>query len=228
MEVTVDRIIGTAVYSIEKGIRLGQVRRFLLDPIKKELIALLITDKKWFKDEMVLNLTDVTGLSIGAITVDSPEVLRKKTDCPHLKDLLKSPPDIFGLSVIKKNGSYLGKAESYYIETETGAITKIELTPEKQKGFFRGSCPTLGIEDIEIIGTDMILARDSAVIQCAPAEKSSAKSVCKEKLPEFSKGCGEKITALSDKMWHRRDAVIFPEITVKPDSNTPGESSPEN
>ena len=218
MEITVDRIIGTDVYSIEQGCRLGQVRRFLLDPQKKELAALLIAEKRRIKEELVLCLPDVTGLSSGAITVDSPKVLRKKSECPHLKDFLKSPPDIFGLAVIRKDGKVLGIAESYYIDTETGSITKIELAPVRRKGL-RRDYPAIAIKDIEIIGNDVILARDNAEIHFPATEENKPQMLFREKLPNFPKGCGEKITALSDKMWHHRDAVIFPEIAREQESD---------
>ena len=94
MEITANQLIGLNVYSLKQGERIGIVRNFLLDPKEKELIALLVGNKKIIKDESVLCLTDAAGVSLEAVTVDSPEVLRKKSECAHLKELLKNPTNI--------------------------------------------------------------------------------------------------------------------------------------
>ncbi len=224
MEITANQLIGLNVYSLEQGERIGIVRNFLLDPKEKELIALLVGNKKIIKDESVLCLTDAAGVSLEAVTVDSPEALRKKSDCTHLKDFLKSPPDIAGLSVLKKDGTFLGKATSFYIDTETGKITKIELN----SGFFSSLLKDrrfLSVDHIDIIGSDMILAKDTAKVEedhsaVNPArikEKTAQLRTAKKSEP----GCREKIMALSGKNpFHRSHKIVFPEIDREPEEET--------
>lgn len=216
MEITANQLIGLHVYSLEQGERIGIVRNFLLDPKKKELIALLVGNKKIIKEESVLCLADAAGVSLEAVTVDSPEALRKKSDCAHLKELLKSPPDIAGLSVLKKDGTFLGKATSFYLDTETGEITKIELN----SGFFSSLLKDrrfLSVSHIDIIGSDMILAKDdakveedhSAVTSNRMKEKAAQLRVAKPQEP----GCRNKIMALSGKSLPRRHPkIVFPEV----------------
>lgn len=224
MEITANQLIGLNVYSLEQGERIGIVRNFLLDPKEKELIALLVGNKKIIKEESVLCLTDAAGVSLEAVTVDSPEALRKKSDCTHLKDFLKSPPDIAGLSVLKKDGTFLGKATSFYIDTETGKITKIELN----SGFFSSLLKDrrfLSVDHIDIIGSDMILAKDTAKVEedhsaVNPArikEKTAQLRTAKKSEP----GCREKIMALSGKNpFHRSHKIVFPEIDQEPEEET--------
>lgn len=232
MEITANQLLGLPIYSLEQGEKVGQVRSFLLDTKEKELIALLVANKKLIKEESVLCLTDVAGLSAEAITVDSPEVLRKKNECAHLKDRLKNPPEIAGLSVIKKDGTFLGKAESFYIDAETGGITKIEL----DNGFFGNMFKEriyLTIDEIDIIGTDMILAKDSAEVKEGrePSTLHSIKEKGKEKktnLTETAAGCGEKIMAMSGKLPFRRNhKVIFPEVETAEEIDITKEMQPE-
>ncbi len=207
MEITANQLLGLPVFSLERGERIGLVKSFLLDPAEKELIALMIGSKKIIKDESVLCLADAAGLSFEVITVDSPAVLRKKADCPHLKELLKNPPSVAGLAVIKKDGAFLGRADSFYIDSETGKITKIELAASFP-GFFKERS-FLPIDMIEIIGSDMILAKDGAAAERAGGEKRGLPP----KRPKAEPGCGERIMALSHRQFFpRRRETVFPEI----------------
>jgi uncharacterized protein YrrD len=193
-----------------------------LNPKEKELVALLISNKKIIREESILPLKDVTGISFEAITVDSPAVLRKKNDYPQLKEFVKSPPDIVGLSILKKDGTFLGRAASFSIDTETGKITKIDLAA----GFFdsiRKDNAFIPAKKIESIGNEMILAADDAAIESNgrprkeksdPTEKRKhGFSEKKTKQESFDAGCGEKIMSLSDRDFLRhRPKIIFPEI----------------
>ena len=224
MEITANQLIGLNVYSLNRGERIGIVRNFLLDPKEKELIALLVGNKKIIKDESVLCLADAAGVSLEAVTVDSPAALRKKSECAHLKELLKSPPDINGLSVLKKDGAFLGKAVSFYIDTETGKITRFELN----SGFFSSLLKDrrfLSVDHVDIIGADMILAKDdakveedqSAVHTARIKEKTAKLRAAKEAEP----GCRDKIMALSGKApFHRHHKIIFPEIDREAETET--------
>lgn len=217
MEITANQILGLAVYSLEQGERIGQVRRFILDTKEKELLALLVANKKIAREESILYLTDAVGLSAEAVTVDSPAVLRKKSECPQLKEMLKAVNTIEGLSVLKKDGTFLGRAFSFYIDSETGKITKIELDNGFWSSFVHHRV-FLPIGDIEIIGNDMILAKDSAEIREDQTVSGQKKDALKKKATAFSKtaaGYGEKITALSDKtVFSRHRKVVFPEIDI--------------
>lgn len=224
MEITANQLIGLNVYSLKQGERIGIVRNFLLDPKEKELIALLVGNKKIIKDESVLCLTDAAGVSLEAVTVDSPEVLRKKSECAHLKELLKNPTDINGLSVLKKNGAFLGKALSFYIDTETGKITRIELN----SGFFSSLLKDrrfLSVDHIDIIGADMILAKDDAKVEedqsaIRPARiKEKTAKIRAVKKPE--PGCRDKLMELSGRgPFHRHHKIIFPEIDRETEAET--------
>lgn len=229
MEINVNHILGVTVYSIERGERIGQVRNFYLNPKEKELMALLIGNKKIIKDESILPIKDVRGISFEAITVDSPAVLRKKNEYPEARELIKSPPDIVGLSILKKDGTFLGKAASFSIDTETGKVTKLHLAA----GFIdslRKDYTYIPAQKIEVIGSEMILVSDDAVVkkERRPATDQREK---KKKKPEKrdgfkhgfadmkpsrkkdDEGCGDQIRSLSDREFSNHGPrIIFPEI----------------
>ena len=209
MEITANQILGLPVFSLARGEKIGQVRNYLLDAEAKEIIALTVGSKKFLREGAVLCLADATGISPEAVTVDSPAVLRKKSDCPHLKNILKDPIEINGLSVIKKTGEYVGKAVSFYIDSETGKITRVALAVPFT--CFLKEQHSLDIAGIRVIGRDMILAEDNAEILV-----SGRKAERKEKRhrrEETEAGCGEKIMALSERRFlpHRR-FTVFPDI----------------
>ena len=215
MEISTNRILGLNVYSLEQGERLGQVRQCVIDTKAKELVALTVANKKFIKDESVLCLTDVAGIGSEAVTVDSPAVLRKKTDCAHLKDLLKDPPAIEGLSLLKKDGTFLGRADAVYIDNETGKISRLSV----QNGLLGNLIKDfayLPISEIDIIGSDMILVKDDAELREEQNKNSISRLRAKTKQhigikPE--RGCGDRIMAMSGRdLFHRKRETIFPEI----------------
>lgn len=228
MEINANQILGITVYSLERGERIGQVRNFYLNPKEKELVALLIGNRKIIKDESILPLKDVRGISFEAITVDSPDVLKKKNEYSEAREFIKSPPDIVGLSILKKDGTFLGRAASFSIDTETGKITKIHLSARFIDSL-RKDYTYIPAAKIEVIGSEMILVADDTVVKqerrpaTQPQEKtekrerhSKAKGSFSEVKPtqkEKDAGCGEKVRALSGKTFSSHGPrIIFPEI----------------
>ena len=215
MEITTNRILGLNVYSLEQGERLGQVRQCVIDTKEKELVALIVANKKFIKDESVICLTDVAGIGSEAVTVDSPAVLRKKADCTHIKDLLKDPPAIEGLSLLKKDGTFLGRADNVCIDSETGKISRLSV----QNGLLGNLVKDrsyLPISEIDIIGSDMILVNDNAELREEPNPNGLSRLRAKTKQHLHTKteqGCGERIMAMSGKdIFHRKKETVFPEI----------------
>lgn len=208
MEITVNQILGLPIFSLDRGEKIGQVKSFLLDTAAKELVALVIANKRLVKEDPILCLADVTGLSLEAITVDSPAVLRKRSDCPHLKELLKDPPAIAGLAILKRDGSSLGRADSFYIDGDSGKITKIEVASASFFAAFGRDRAFLPLEMIEIIGNDMILAKDDAVVASAPKGEPTRHG------DGEAAGCGSRIMALSHRgpFFSSRRTTVFPEI----------------
>jgi sporulation protein YlmC with PRC-barrel domain len=225
MEINANQILGITVYSIDRGERIGQVRNFYLNPKEKELVALLISNKKIIKDESLLPLKDVRGISFEAITVDSPAVLRKKNEYPDAKEFIKSPTDIVGLSVLKKDGSFLGRVSSFSIDTVTGKVHKIYLTAGFMNSL-RKKYAHIPAEKIEVIGSEMILVADDTVVKPEsrpplnhtekPEKKDHFKhgfADMKPKRENNEAGCGEKIRSLSNREFHSHGPrIIFPEI----------------
>ena len=214
MEITANQLLGLNVYSLERGERIGIVKGFLPDPKEKEIVALLISGKKLRKEESILCLTDVSGLSAEAVTVDSPNVLRKKADCPHLKDLLKTAPIIEGLSVLQKDGTFLGRAATIFMDSESGKISRIELKNGSFASALRKNRTYLTAADISIIGSDMILAKEGAEVREEPLRTPSAmKEKVRQHFPKADPGCGPKIMAMSEKYpLPRKRKTVFPEI----------------
>ena len=73
MEITANQLIGLNVYSLKQGERIGIVRNFLLDPKEKELIALLVGNKKIIKDETVV--LDATVILNGKVQYTNENVI---------------------------------------------------------------------------------------------------------------------------------------------------------
>lgn len=210
MEITLRQLMGLNVYSLNQGEKVGQVRGYLIDIGEKELTALLVSDGRLRKEERILCLTDVKGLSTEAVTVDSPAALRKKADCPHLKELLRSAPEVEGLSVLHKDGTFCGRAATVAIDSETGKLGRFELVNGSIFSQAMKGRRSIDASDIEIIGSDVILIKDDATIkEEAPHHPIASKSRPQKAEP----GCGQRIRAMSGKYpLPRRNKTVFPDI----------------
>lgn len=240
MELQSKQLPGLAVFSVDDGKKLGQVKDYVLDPEIRAIVAFIIGGTKRFREEFILPYERIKGIGKEAITVESANVLGKKQDFPQLASLLKAMPDISGRSVMTERGVFLGKAADFTIDSETGTIHRLILKNGMFDDLLRGK-HELPIEDITVFGADVILTAEGIVPrprsnreekppQKTPAEPQqppTPQSTIKQKIPSFKgtrrtlkvkteawkkKGYGAKIAALS-----RRDQKVCPEIIPETD-----------
>ncbi|MBQ6811356.1 MAG: hypothetical protein IJO94_08145, partial [Firmicutes bacterium] len=117
--------------------------------------------------------------------------------------------------LLKKDGTFLGRTDTIYIDNETGKISRLSVQNGLLGNLVR-DISYLPISDIDIIGNDMILVKDNAELreEQNPNGISRLRVRTKRRIhTNTERGCGERIMAMSGKdLFHRKRETIFPEI----------------
>lgn len=161
MEIRSRNILGSPVFAMDKGENLGQVKDYVFDPEKKAIIALIITGSKRFGEEKILPLENIKALGQQAITIENSQALKTKGEIPEISALLKKRAGIIGINVITANGSSLGRATDFFIDSDTGKVTCIALGGKAFDRFIHGN-NFLAANMVEVFGSDVILASEAA------------------------------------------------------------------
>ena len=69
MEIRSRNILGSPVFAIDRGEKMGQVKDYVFHPEKKAIIALVIAGAKRFGEEKILPLGNIKSLGQEAITI---------------------------------------------------------------------------------------------------------------------------------------------------------------
>ena len=77
MELQSKQLPGLAVFSVDDGEKLGQVKDYVLDPEIRAIVAFIIGGTKRFREEFILPYERIKGIGKEAITVESANVLGK-------------------------------------------------------------------------------------------------------------------------------------------------------
>ena len=165
MEKASRKIVSMPVYSINEGHYLGHVKSLVIDAEEKKLIALLVEQRLWGKDEKIVPFTKVQGIGEDVITIDKTLSLERSTNIPRILENLRRPIPVIGIKVMTDRGKTLGKIEEYYINTDNGEIVTLEISGS----FFRNRL-TLGRKNIITIAEAAIIVATQALSEMDEVE----------------------------------------------------------
>lgn len=89
-------------------------------------------------------------------------------------------PDVIHLPLMTEDGAFLGKAIEFRLDTETGYLTAIEIGGGVVDNLRKGKS-ILPIDDIVVIGNDVILVKKDAADSIAPVVTEKCDRASKEK-----------------------------------------------
>lgn len=167
MDITGKRLIGLPVFAIDNGQKVGQVKDYLFDPKEKGIIALIIGSKGLMRDDYLLPFADLKHIGPEAVTIENERLLRKKGEKPEWANLLREMPDVIHLPLMAEDGVFLGKATEFVVDTASGALTALEIGGGMVENLRKGKS-SLPIEDVLVIGNDVILVTKDAAARLAP------------------------------------------------------------
>lgn len=127
-EIAAKNLMGLPVYSIREGETFGFVRHLVIDPNDKTLLAVVIDRKGWSQDTKIIPATKIAEIGNDAVTIGDKNQLTRVANLPRMVQYLHQPDHILGNRVISENGRLLGKAAEYYLNTESGQISRLDIS----------------------------------------------------------------------------------------------------
>lgn len=207
------KFLSLPIISLKEGQQIGYVRNLIIDPRIKAVAAFVVDPKGFFKEQRIIPFNRVVSIGENAITVSTESQVEKATNLPDILNLLKEKAALIGTKVMTVNGKTLGITEEFYIDSEKGNISHLDISGGKIEGLFSGKA-RLHADDILTMGSDVIVVTKD----------------CEERLEVFDKGINENLktffqTATSkaaskgqqlNEYWKSRkskdeEAYVFPE-----------------
>ncbi|MBR3257037.1 PRC-barrel domain-containing protein [Candidatus Saccharibacteria bacterium] len=128
MLIDASKLINFPVLSLHLGGMVAQVEREIVNPDNLKIMAFkvggpIVRDDPEIGD--LLETRDVREFSQLGMVVDSAEVFVKKGDVIKLDKVLKLNFSLFGLSVVTKKGSKLGKVIDFTVNTDNFSVRQL-------------------------------------------------------------------------------------------------------
>lgn len=146
------------IVSIAEGEEVGVVRDFIVDPVAKAVVALVIADATWYAGAKVISFSLISSIGDYAITTENSSSVVELTNMPEIIDLLKKELNMIDAKVITRGGRYIGRVREYSINKESGHILGLELSSDSEiPAADRNVIPS---SSIVTIGKDVIIVND--------------------------------------------------------------------
>lgn len=144
------------VYSLMEGAAVGRVKEVIIDPDEKRLLALAVDMGGWYHDIRVIPAGKISTVGDDIIMVDEKQAAVVVPNLPKIVEQMKNPCNIIGARVISEDGRNLGKVEGFYLERDSGAISRLELSGGMFGKIWAGKI-SLGAEHIVTLGSEAVV-----------------------------------------------------------------------
>lgn len=125
-------LLGLPVVSITDGEEIGRVKEIILNPIKAEIMGLVVQDDCWWKEAKVVSFALIYGLGEYAATIENTSALAPLSTMPDYESLLQKKIHAKGSQVITRSGRLIGTVTEYYVDTKTGKLEGYEIQPSPE------------------------------------------------------------------------------------------------
>lgn len=170
------KFISMPVISLEDGREIGRVKGLVINPNTKKVSALLVEERKWFKEQKIVPFLKIRSIGDDAITVEKNNTVQKPANLPEMVSLVKENIEVIGAKVIAENGITLGFVEDFYVHTVTGEIVELEIGGKLVDSFLKGRA-RLSVDYIKTIGKSVLVAVEGADQQLEPIDGGLSESL---------------------------------------------------
>ncbi len=175
------------VYSLTEGLYLGTVRLLLIDPVKKQIVALLLERRRLAKEEKILPFEAITSIGDDAITIQNAADIQKKGAFAQYTRLMRQPIQPIGARCFTAGGNTLGRIDEYRFDCDSGKISGLEITADglfKEKILINGShimsmsshtimLSDRCIDDYQVIDNSLLSSVETAKDKAAAAARGT-------------------------------------------------------
>lgn len=125
-------LLGLPVVSITDGAEIGRVKEIILNPVKAEIMGLVVQDDCWWREARVVSFALIYGLGEYAATIENTSALAPLSSMPDYESLLQKKVHAKGSQLITRSGRLIGTVTEYYVDTKTGKLEGYELQPSPE------------------------------------------------------------------------------------------------
>ena len=196
-EIAAKQLLGMPVYSITEGASIGVVKSIIIDPEAKQLLAFSVDRKGWYRDIKIIAFSKIKTIGHDAITITEKSNAARAANLPKMIQYLHEPNHLTGNRVISDDGRTLGKVEEYYLDRETGAISRLDIACGAKGNLLSGKCCLQG-KYIRTIGEAAIVVDKNCF-----ATLETMDSALKTNLQEMKEKANEawQLTKDTSKKW---------------------------
>lgn len=156
------QLLSMPVISLQEGQQIGSVKGLVVDPSLKQVAALVIEQKGWFKEQKYIPFNKVKSVGEDAITIDRTASAERGSSLPNIMKLLKDNIEIIGTRIVTENGTLLGYVDEYYVDLTSGQLVGLEFAGKFLSSVMQGKA-FLDTNYILTMGKDVIICSDEAV-----------------------------------------------------------------
>lgn len=196
-EIAAKQLLGMPVYSISEGASIGVVKSIIIDPEAKQLLAFSVDRKGWYRDIKIIAFSKIKTIGHDAITITEKSNAARAANLPKMIQYLHEPNHLTGNRVISDDGRTLGRVEEYYLDRETGAISRLDIACGAKGNLLSGKCCLQG-KYIRTIGEAAIVVDKNCF-----ATLETMDSTLKTNLQEMKEKANEawQLTKDTSKKW---------------------------
>ena len=165
MLLPLERLVGTAVMSLQTGSELARVKTIIIDPRDLTIAAYELEGPLLNEHPSYLRPVDVRELSQLGFIVDSNDEFVLANDIIHLNQVLSFNFNLLHLQVIDQKGRKLGKVTSYAIDSGSFSVQQIAVRKPLFKSFNEPELLINRSQVIEINDTSITVASTDTTSQ---------------------------------------------------------------
>jgi uncharacterized protein YrrD len=125
MLIELKKLEGMAVGALDEGVKIGAVRRIVVNPESIKLIGFVIKSGTVLAAIKAVSFLDVVDIDRNGIVIRSRDNLVEVGEVVRIGELVKKRFSLIGLPVKTKGGKSFGRVVDAVVETTTGDILRI-------------------------------------------------------------------------------------------------------
>ncbi len=127
-EVNAMYLLDMPVFSINEAEAVGVVKNIIIDPVEKCLLALAVDKRGWYHDVRVIPAAKIRSIGEDVINIDEKQSAKRAVNLPRIVEYMHKPCGLVGNRIISDEGQLLGKVERFFIERESGRISRLDVS----------------------------------------------------------------------------------------------------
>lgn len=165
-----EAFIGLPLIDVEQGLEVGKVKDLVVHPQRREVIALLVEDERWWREAKAVSFPLIYGLGEYAVTIQNRQCIVPLNTMPEIEKLLETGVHPIGIDIMTRAGRYVGHVSEFYVDTGSGKIVAYEIhrigDGEEEKSYI------LRDDDVMTLGRKMLVISDDAEERLSPKEET--------------------------------------------------------